>query len=381
MTQAPTPAPAAAAAVAHSNQPWTADSIEPFSEQYGDSYQDILTSPGHGPEQQHFSTTPSDVDFMMEDYFATPISLQIPELADDSSRTGSIINDWSAQSQLLDPNITAPLFDTSAFNFFAATQPLSASPHPSTSMIPGHEFTFGSESSPVNTHCGCLPRVLELLKQLCTAAPVHCTAWSGQKPERGSGSAALLQSMIAENQYTLDAVGKMLPCPCSQDGFLLTTICLVVLKVMGRYEAAARSPSRSATNSSSAGSVDEDMTQFTASGNVSAVIGCYSVEGEDFDRMGAQVVLSELHRVQRLIKGLSERLNVAGLNAKDDTTSHSTRINSDAGAVAGQQDILMSDSMEAALPFYAPFFCQLESDLRKRLRKLSEQTAELVRRA
>ncbi|KAK6068444.1 major facilitator superfamily transporter [Seiridium cupressi] len=337
------------------------------------------TSPGPAQEQQPFITTSPDGNFMIEDYFATPISLQLPEFTDDSS--SSVTRDWSTHSHFFDTENTPPLFDTSTL-FFDAPQALSAPLHLPSSTIPGPETSNGCQNLLAEQHCGCLLQVLQLMKQLCPCAPVHCTTWSGQKLETDSGSTIQLQRVIAENQSMLDTVATVLSCQCSEDGFLLTTICLVVLKVMGRYEEAAQSASLSAANNSSADALGDDVAQFRSIDSVAVVIGGYRVKGDDSDRMGAHIVLSELHRVQGLIKGLSERLNAAGLNAKDDTTSHDSCMNVDSGALKGAaasagQDVPMSDATEAVLPFHASFFSQLEADLRRRLRKLSESTAEL----
>nr|A0A5B8YUX3.1 RecName: Full=Transcriptional regulator GME11370; AltName: Full=Dibenzodioxocinones biosynthesis cluster protein GME11370 [Pestalotiopsis microspora]QED41501.1 C6 transcription factor [Pestalotiopsis microspora] len=343
-------------------------------------------SPASAPEPQPFSTTPPDGDFMIEDYFATPISLQFPDFVDTSN--GSTTQDWSTHPALFDTTNTSPLFDTSTLNFFDAAESLSAPLQLPTSTIPFPEISHGLQGLPTEHHCGCLVQVLQLMKKLSPSTPVHCTAWPGQQLDKDSGSALLLQPIIAENQSILETVATVLACPCSEDGFLLSTICLVVLKVMSRYEAAARCASLSATNSRSEDALVEDnVAQFTATGSsVAVLIGSYKVEGEGFDRMRAHIVLSELHRVQGLMKGLSERLHVAGRNAKDDNILHASRMNVDSDAVTGAgasagEDVPMGDATEAVLPFHASFFGQLEANLRRRLRRLSESTTDLVRRA
>jgi hypothetical protein len=81
--------------------------------------------------------------------------------------------------------------------------------------------------------------------------------------------------------------------------------------------------------------------------------------------MAAQRVLSELHRVQRLVNALAERLESVRVRA------------------AGFSGVGFGSGVGAARtpPFSVPTFCLLEEDLRKRLRVLSSETIDVLRRA
>jgi hypothetical protein len=168
--------------------------------------------------------------------------------------------------------------------------------------------------------------------------------------------------VIAENEQTIEAISSMLQCPCSQDGYLLTIMSLIVFKALGWYAAAAReTPEALVTDDGQSSSKSppghhghpschsEQVLQFPV------VVGSYHIDGEDQGRMAAQLVLSELYRVQRLVNQLSKRLKAADgqdIGCDGDNTS----------------------------PFSATMLNQLEADLRKRLRALSLEIVEMLRR-
>lgn len=395
MTQAPTISVASMTETPTSNT--TDDSIQVFLEKYGATFTDIENnSPDHNSEAQRlFTVSPSDMDLMLDDYSAleSPMSVDISDLTSINTGTGSNSHDWtftdSTHSLSIDTGITDPLPNVNNhFDFGGSTPPPAGCPPevtlqpPLAAATPGHELTLGpismtSDNSGVSSAsdrpCECHPRALEALKQLCSSeAPLHdCTGLSRPTTTRGTRS---LQSIIDVNEHVLETVGGMLPCACSQDGFLLATMSLVAFKVMARYEAAARhqpcsSPTAALTTHGAEGVVDgtdhDDLDRVLQDG-----------------RVAAQVVLSELYRVQRFLKGLSQRLKqMAGLDTgRDDHVSPLAHRSSRNGA--GGRDVIMGGGLDdVALPFSAAFFCQLETDLRRRLRALSAEIADLVRTA
>lgn len=123
---------------------------------------------------------------------------------------------------------------------------------------------------------GCLTRALDLLKSIS----VDASAPSG-------ASASPPQALLLENKLSTDVVNRMLACSCTEDGFLLTVLSMIVLKVLGRYAAAA----------------GRDAARRPGCG-----YGTPRADGDERQRIAAQLVLSELHRVQRLVNQLSPRL-------------------------------------------------------------------------
>ena len=122
-------------------------------------------------------------------------------------------------------------------------------------------------------------------------------------------------------------------------------------------------PSRTRTYS-------EEVLQFPPS------IDGYSSDGSDQGRMAAQLVLSELHRVQRLVNLLSQRLESVRLRNHVASSGSSSSLDS----IAEDSVVGVSLSSTAGSPLSSPTFDQLEADLRKRLRAVSFETIDVLRR-
>ena len=223
------------------------------------------------------------------------------------------------------------------------------------------QFRFSSEST-----CCCLIGALGLLRQLFPNASTICTRSRGQGFEDATPQLPTIQSVVAENEQTIEAISNMLQCPCSHDGYLLAIMSLIVFKVLGWYAAAARdtpttdgsqSPSKSPSHHRRPSSCHSEKVS-----PIPAVVGSYCIDGEDQGRMAAQLILSELHRVQRLVNLLSQRLKGQAM----------------ANSAADGKDT-PSDG-ESTSPFSAVMLDQLEADLRKRLRALSLEIVDMLRR-
>ncbi|KAG7284356.1 hypothetical protein NEMBOFW57_010729 [Staphylotrichum longicolle] len=272
----------------------------------------------------------------------------------------------------------------------------------------------------------CFTVALDILTRLFPNAPSSCTlpgtpSLSGSLPSDGaSPKARTIDSVISENKQIIESLTNLLDCHCSQDEYLISIMTLIALKVMGWYSAAAAddslspSPStpsppqplipswpgpgpgiRSAGSASGSGSGSASPTDRRPSSASSvggplgeqvlrlpATVGNYCVAGQHQGRMAAQLVLSELHRVQRLVNALSKRLESIRLRAG--RTAGSSASSSGLGSVRGGDGgggVAGVVGVARAPPFSVPTFCQLEEDLRKRLRVLSSETIDVLRRA
>ena len=179
-----------------------------------------------------------------------------------------------------------------------------------------------------------------------------------------------IQAVIAKNEQIIDAVSAMLQCSCTQDGYLLNIMSLIVFKVLGWYAAAARTTPSSGRDQAHQLPITAHDHQKSCSEQVvrdSTKIGSYSLEGEDSARMAAQLVLSELHRVQQLVNKLSTKLRT---QETKDAVEAGTHIN-----VSDQ-----SIEMETSLPLSNALLDQLGKDLKKRLKSLSLEIVEALRR-
>jgi hypothetical protein len=161
----------------------------------------------------------------------------------------------------------------------------------------------------------------------------------------------------------------MIECSCSEDGYVLAIITLILSKVMAWYAAAA---GRAQINEEDGGSVTGRSSRSTSVHYEQVVrrpevVRNYHLKGKDSDRMAAQLVLSELHRVQRLVTSLSEKLK---------TKTESEGLTTPSSMASGQ----IGTPAASALPFSASAFNLLEADLRKKLRSLSLNIVESLRR-
>lgn len=212
--------------------------------------------------------------------------------------------------------------------------------------------------------------------QLFPNAPTACTLPGSQAT---LCTVPTMESVLAENKRIIDSIGKLLDCPCSQDEYLLAIISLVAFKIMAWYSAAAgdkmlmdggmsfSNPFVARPERQSLSSFGEQVIQ------VPTTIGNYCVDGTDSSRMAAQLVLSELHRVQRLVNSLAKRLeSIRVRNCNLPSPSSASSSYGDPG------DIQTVDAK--VTPLSVPTFSQLETDLRKRLRMVSSETIEILRR-
>lgn len=124
--------------------------------------------------------------------------------------------------------------------------------------------------------CGCLTTGLDLLKTLCVMGVEE------------AGGQIQTPALLAENKHNIETVHNMMSCPsCSGDSFLFTIMSMIILKIIERYSVAARAEGSSNGQDFTGPSLAESN---------------HSTRPE---RTAAQLVLSELHRVQRLANQLS----------------------------------------------------------------------------
>lgn len=129
------------------------------------------------------------------------------------------------------------------------------------------------------------------------------------------------RAIVASNRAAVEAASSMASCACSQDSYLLVVISLVVFKVLNRYAVAARQGASAVHVQASFGGDDADPSQSRcpAPGKGRAIRQPtqpdrhddsldYCLEGAESGRMAAQLVLSELHLVRRVVEQLSSKL-------------------------------------------------------------------------
>ena len=358
---------------------------------------------------QSLSSVLTDLNTDLDNFFASPISLsgpdtaeaEVPSQADFFSTTvdGSIHNE---NANLLNHFPNFGDLDDSDFTAFQDSQ---CPPNSRGSLTSSHHHSpedYSNHQTTRDENCGCLIMALSLMKQLFPNPSSDCTSSAGSiRGQDQSTSIPTIEAVIAKNEQTAEAVSGMLSCSCAQDGYLLAVMALIVFKLLGWYAAAARSmwqqvPSSSGGEDVEATSVmhDNDMQRSDAASHglqapssfipshhyervrqVPVVVGSYSLKGEDSGRMAAQLVLSELHRVQRLVNQLSSKLKAHVQTAKVNSSCGGVSLGDTPGGIHGS----CAAENETTLPFSAVMLEQMANDLKRRLRSLSLEIVERLR--
>ena len=222
-----------------------------------------------------------------------------------------------------------------------------------------------------DSDCHCLTSALGSLNELSTNASNLCTMQNfqdGQSP---------IQSALVDKERMVKAVDNVLRCPCSQDGYLLTILALIVFKILDWYAAAGRAaPAMGPSRTSHQHHQDQTLNNYWSL--------CYQRKSdtgienkEDFGRVAAQMVLGELHRAQKLVNKLSTRLGEHKLGHTEEQ-----RHNDSTGITNNNLDAIKANCKGggSTRPFSMITLNQLEIDLRRRLRTVSAGIVDELRR-
>lgn len=309
------------------------------------------------PMDQTLSSTPTDSGTDLDDLFNSPISFST-DLSDVN-----IFGTADFHSTAIGSNSTGserfsdafPVFEDAVSELLAQSMPSSMPPNPTFLTNQVHNY---QEVSAAESPCSCLAQVLDFMKQLFPLPSNACTTWATQGLDTATAIPTIL-AVITRNEATIEAMSTMLKCSCSQDGYLLSVMSLIIFKVLGWYAAVAR-------KTPSLHGAQACYSPFQPALHNSTIVGSYCLDGADSDRMAAQLVLTELHRVRRLVDQLSSKLKVQ------------------AAAKKGRGGVETPESMdldnEMALPLSAVMYDQLDNDLRNRLRALSCEMLDRLRR-
>ncbi|KAL2796305.1 aflatoxin regulatory protein-domain-containing protein [Aspergillus keveii] len=312
---------------------------------YPDSVPSLLSSAGPATP-----LTFSHSDF--ESFLSSPVSLSmldVPEVDYFASAEVNFrdLNDFPDPGAFLTLEESLPMPEDSLPKSSSVPES-QALPNDTPSLAPSRDLY-----SPTNiVQCSCFSRSLALLRQLFPNPTACCTTTSPGN-EYSTDPRPTIQQVITQNEQTVSEIGQILDCYCSQDGYTLTIITLTVLKVLAWYSAVAQESRAS----------DEQQIHAEQIDRAPVLIGGYHIDGDEQSRMAAQLVLSELHRVQRVVNTLSERLRNQGLQ----------------NGLSGRPDGTCLNGHESVLPVH--LLDQLAVDLRARLRGLSGQIVDRLRRS
>ena len=250
------------------------------------------------------------------------------------------------------PAPTLPTTDET-FTEFTRIHGFSSQNSPSQAMATGYRaHPLGTEEQIADARCSCMIRSLGMLQQL-SASTRGLGEFGGLRTE---GTLAI-QSTLAANKQHIQASITMAECPCSEDAYLLSFLAFIMFKVLGSYRTMLSGLDGAASPAST--SLDGTMSPLA--------LGRHATEDDEQLLMAAQCILGELHHVQRLVTMLSPRLKSHG--------TATARARTDASG----WDIGGYETRDATRPFSPNLLSQLELDLRRSLRALSSNIADILR--
>ncbi|KAI0126595.1 hypothetical protein BJ170DRAFT_412577 [Xylariales sp. AK1849] len=307
----------------------------------------VLGDSINSPWQADFGSEISDMDFLMPT-IDTTFDLS-------SLQSGSFDQEMSDSASLLE---SSGALKRSRWSSVANTGTTSSGK----SSISSYSQILPSEtpSAPSAAHspsCGCLATALDLLKLLSLARLANADS---------QGSAPIL---LAENKQSIESINNMMACPsCGGDSFLLTILSMIVLKILTRYAVAARTQ-RQGTKPQGAEAIvgiKPADSIISKEGQRRQPSHNYAVPDDNKTHEGsaAQLVLGELHRVQRLANQLSSKF-------KRSTEGDGGKPGAVLQILGGHDNGIDDSGNSMVASFSASTLGLVESDVRQSLRSLS----------
>ncbi|KAI9727724.1 MAG: hypothetical protein M1828_005952 [Chrysothrix sp. TS-e1954] len=311
------------------------------------------------PTLSSVSTDAEQPDY--DDVFSAQISsfldMSNPNDSEGPTYFPSGFQSCSTGSESLFDVSPVPTDTVSGLFAFSMSGSASKQTNPSSGEVQSYE-----ETPAFANPCSCLSQALELMKQLSSPSAGASVSWTPRHLEISN----LLPSariVIGQKEATIDDISTLFECSYSQDGYLLTVLSLIIFKVLNWYAAVApRSARVQALHMDSSRHLS--TPQQTPQPSERSRVGNDCLQDTDSARMVAQLILSELHRVRRLVDLLSPKLKV-----------QAQKEGRDLGKADGPEI-----DWEKKLPLPAAMYEQLDCDLRKRLSELSREMVGRLRR-
>lgn len=326
------------------------------------------------PGPRDFGSEVNDMDFIMSS-MDSPFDLLGMECG---SIPGSITQTPNDIESLLIPaeriNLDHASLDTpSSLDILSMSSGASSASSNVNSLPTGKTSMTDTTDTTDTSPCGCLMQALDLLKKLssCSISPrsAFLSPDATEMPKTVNPGSA--QIVILENKQSIEAVSSKLACSsCVDDSFLLAVLSMIVLKVLERYAAVAHAqPHKTGRSEAEADKSARLSVNIISNGDDWMTVqnhthnGSYDESGGG--RMGAQLVLRELHRVQRLVNQMSPKLK----GPKERDGQNITPKPRYWGRPRTAED---GDRM-ALTPILAGTLDQMEKDVRKSLSTLSAE--------
>ncbi|PVI03121.1 hypothetical protein DM02DRAFT_612484 [Periconia macrospinosa] len=238
------------------------------------------------------TVTPSDVSLMDEDGLGTDDYLSAAYMdmgmLDNDTSTFESYSEFDGVSSLLG------LFNQSSFT------PAACNNSHNNSVSHSSTGSGGDINTPsLEFHAqDCMSRAMGIMKGL-HMAPSTCTSLIS-----GCGAAQdipQIDHVLTMNKEAIDAISAILNCSCSLDLQLCLYLTLITSKVIAWYRAVACGDDLTANPGGRSLATVEKVLH-----NQSISVGKYHLDEDGKGKLRAQLVLSELHRVMRLVDQLAK---------------------------------------------------------------------------
>lgn len=233
--------------------------------------------------------------------------------------------------------------------------------------LPGVSTSQNDSASHAQT-CECLSKAVGFLTELRSSSK---DAALPPVP----GAVPTIDTVITRNRTILESTKRVLECSCIHDEVLMVIINLVMMQIMTWYAAIVSDQSMSDQEASSNGTISPNSQSQSSQARVlklPTTIDGYHLDGGDNDRMAAQLVLSELHSVHRLVNKLSREMNISRQPGSPGSTDRKASVGTmdldDGNAESGNDTASISTQTMK----------QLQTDTCKSLRSVSLQTVRTL---
>ncbi|MCJ1263558.1 hypothetical protein MMC22_003428 [Lobaria immixta] len=331
------------------------------------------------PEPSHFNSLKSRSGTVTPSSLALETNLEV-QAVDNSEftnlRIGGFDSEFSPQwatGILSTPNTDGSVFGSTVLSPLATTRTYTPISNPvfgsinhsletsQESVLPAGfddvdyypgEFSKSLTPPPERPH-SCLSLALDILPILYIP-PTTCTLVSVSPSIHESFT---IDYIISTNKKIIESISLMLDCPCSLDGQLPFILALITFQILAWYDAAVK-------DFDSTWPSDNPRQASEQSLHIPIMVRNYQLGGFHDKRMRAQLILSELNRVVRLVELLSKRFKEARARAGVDVSTHNSGF--DAGGIKIGR-------------LSASILVQLEADMKQRLQAVAKDTMAILR--
>lgn len=353
---------------------------------------DPLPSPSYSVQQSNSSTFPelvSEFDEFFNSPTFSPLDVSNFEMSDASNFESSDAsnfeltdapNTWSGGKTTTSSNTSTsgknqsnPVPPEDIIYLFGKRSRSPSLPADAiTGQLPNTKEIHGNFTKDFGTSHGCFPYALDTLNKLFAGDATACMMSLGEHDYSISNSRrpSSVHTIISRNEHAIEGMSRILQCSCSANNLLLTIVALVIFKVLDWYAHAAKMATAGedkTLNGNPYSSLPQRSAELTMGSNLQQ-------NGRDYDRQSAQMVLVELHRVQRFLSQLSPKLQACGHEPQSRRASTASSQPGMANPQFSEDDMTM-----ASLPFSSVVLEQLEPEVRKRIRSLSGEIIGFLR--